>query len=261
VPAPITYRDTFVPGATRQLLKALERLIELDGARVWAGIIRAKDQRGAAVVRSGTLQVLLSPGDMHLMAEGARGEPIAHVVDADDLPLVTLLGSDAYSVWNALVSAEFRSSFRVDILDRPFPQPALARDVPLTFERAARDLAAELEAGFRGVFLVRPDPDADATTVPARFGALPVTTGPLSDGSVRFAVGHAAATLLPDADAGIRLKCIASELRFGRQYTHLLVPARGNTYALEPAEIERLGSDIRAFLSNRRERFVLQTEP
>jgi hypothetical protein len=79
---------------------------------------------------------------------------------------------------------------------------------------------------------------------------------PLLDTSVRFAVGHAAATLYPGAAGGIRLVCIASDVRFAQQFTTPFVPSRGAQYAFEAREIERLAADIRAFLSNRRERFT-----
>ena len=42
----------------------------------------------------------------------------------------------------------------------------------------------------------------------------------------------------------------------GKQLADLFEPAAGAHYAFEPEDIVRLGFDIRAFLSNRRERFV-----
>ena len=224
--------------------KALERLIALDGAPVWAAITRAKDQRGAAIVRHGTLY-----------ADPARdaAAPVAQIVDDDELPIVTIRPSDKMSVWSDLASVEFRASFRVDILQRPFPA-SVGDTTDMTYERAARELAAELEAGFRNGLLFRPDPDAEAGP-PQRYGVPKVETKPLSDNSFRFAIGHSAATLHP-VDAGIKLTCIASDVRYNLQVTEVYHPKRGE-YALDPAGIEALGSDIRAFLSHKRDRFVL----
>ena len=54
----------------------------------------------------------------------------------------------------------------------------------------------------------------------------------------------------------MRLTCVGSNVRDGRQFADLFEPAAGANYAYEAAEITRLGADIRAFLSGRRERFV-----
>jgi hypothetical protein len=45
-------------------------------------------------------------------------------------------------------------------------------------------------------------------------------------------------------------------VRDGRQFADLFEPAAGAHYPFETAEVARLGADIRAFLSGRRERFV-----
>jgi hypothetical protein len=84
----------------------------------------------------------------------------------------------------------------------------------------------------------------------------PVEEGPLLDNSVRFALGHASATLRPDGESGVRLICVGSSVVGGKQLADLFEPAAGAHYAFEPADIVRLGFDIRAFQSNRRERFV-----
>jgi hypothetical protein len=238
--------------------RALERLIGLDGARVWASIVRARDQRGRGVVRTGTLRLAVPPDDLVRLVESRADEPIAQILDADDLPLVSMLGTDALAMHNTLLSVEFRSSFRVDILDRPF-RPAFDDFVPMNYDRASRQLAAELEAGFRTLLLFRPDPDPDASA-PLRHGVPPTLPGPLKDNSVRFAVGHVAATLHP-VDEGIRLTCILSEVRFQNQVVHLFRPHGGDRYALDDEAIERLGADIRAFLCERADRFVLTNAP
>jgi len=226
--------------------ETFERLRALDGKRVWVAMLRAKDQNGPAVYRSGDFRLFDRPG--------AASNPVTRIVDADGLSLVTFRGSDTLSVVDGALRVTLRSSFRIDVLDRPFP-PQAGAAAAMTFERAARELVAELEAGFRSALILRPDPDP-AASVRARPGALPVEEGPLIDNSVRFAVGHAAATLRPEGDDGIRLTCIGSSLRAGRQFADLFEPASGARYAFEPDEIARLGADVRAFLSNRRERFV-----
>jgi hypothetical protein len=235
---------------------SLERLAALADGPVWVAILRAKDQLGGAVFRAGRLE-MLSPPDETTDPLVARAAPIARVVDPAGLPLVTVLGGDALSLWNGRVRAEFRSSMRVELDDRPIPPPLLheAAGAP-TFQRAMRELAAELEAGFRATLLMRPDPDPDASAR-ARAGVLSTDARPLSDGSVRFAVGHSAATLFPDAEnGGIRLTCIGSAIRWGRQIVENYVPAAGPQYPLDPGAVERLGADVRAFLCDRRDGFV-----
>lgn len=232
-----------------------ERLIALANAHVDVAILRAADQRGTPVYRSGRVRLLGTPDAVQFAVEAARNRPIARIADADGGPIATLLGCDRLSVRRDAVRVEFRSSFRVDVgIVRPLAE-AHEDLAPMTFERAARDLAAELEAGFRSELLLRPDPDP-AAGLRARYGVAPIEPGPLGDGSVRFAVGHAAATLRPDGADGVRLTCIGTEIRDGRQVTDIFEPLRGPRYELAPDDVERLAADIRAFLANRRERFT-----
>jgi hypothetical protein len=234
---------------------SLERLMALVNERVWVAVVRAKDQHGPPVFRSGRLRLLAAPDDVQFAFEAARDRPIAQVVDADGAAIVTFLGRDRLSLANGRVRAEFRSSLRVDVAGRPFPAPEPdAEAATPCFAAVARELAAELEAGFRAALLLRPDPDPDAS-LRARHGVPPIEAAPLPDGSVRFAVGHAAATLRPGG-AGIRLICVGSEIRAGRQVTEIFEPAHGPHYDLGPHDVERLAADIRAFLSNRRDRFI-----
>jgi len=72
----------------------------------------------------------------------------------------------------------------------------------------------------------------------------------------RIAVGHASATLRPDGEGAVRLTCVGSSVRDGKQLADLFEPDTGNHYLFEPDDLERLAADIRAFLSNRRERFA-----
>lgn len=222
--------------------ETLERLQALDGKRVWVALLRAKDLAGTPVYRSGDFRLFDRPNPAE--------NPVTRVVDRDGLPLVTLLGSDTPSVVDGALRVALRPTFRIDVREEPFP-PLPDAGAPMTYDRAARELIAELEAGFRNALLLRPDPDPQAS---ARRRP-PVEEGPLLDNSVRFAVGHAAATLRPEGESGVRLTCIGSSVRAGRQLTDLFEPAAGAFYAFEAAAIERLAGDIRAFLSNRRERF------
>jgi hypothetical protein len=226
---------------------------------VSVAIVRAKDQLGGSVRRRGCLRLSGTPADVRRTVDAAHALPLAQILDDDGSPLVTFLGRDRLSLWNGRLRVEFRSSFRVDLDDRPFPPPVLRDEAPpVTFERAMRELAAELEAGFRTALLLRPDPDPDASAS-ARAGHRPFEAGPLSDGSVRFAVGHATATLRPDGERGIRLTCVGSEVWFGRQFTQVFEPAAGSCYDFVADDVERLGADVRAFLNNRRERFLMMT--
>ena len=205
------------------------------------------------MIRNGTFSLVVEPGDVEALVEAGAGEPIAMIVDAGGLPIVSILDTDTFETFGDLISVEFRSSFRVDILGRPFPRPTFGDDVPYTYERAARELAAELEAGLRTMLLFRPDPDPSAG-VRTRHGVPATASSPLKDNSIRFAVGHLASTLVPD-DGAIRITCVLSEVRPNWQRVHLMHPLGGNRYELERGEIERLGSDIRAFLFNQLDRF------
>ncbi len=221
------------------------RLQALDGKTVWVALLRAKDLNGPPVVRSGEFRLFDKPNP--------NDNPVTRVVDADGLPLVTFRGSDMLSVVDGLLRITLRSSFRIDLQEQPFaPAPEGAA---LTYDGAARELVAELEAGFRSALLLRPDPDPAASARALR-GLPPVEEGPLIDNSVRFAVGHASATLRPDGESGVRLTCVGSSVLGGKQLADLFEPAAGAHYAFEPDDIVRLGFDIRAFLCNRRERFV-----
>ena len=216
--------------------KAFDRIIALDGARVWAALTNPADPRALTIVRSGTLRLPESPCDAQTLAELTRDEVLMRIAGTDDLPLVTLLGADTPTLWNDLLSVELRPTLRIDLLDRPFPRAAASESELPGYERTARELAAELEAGFRGALLLQP--------------------APLLDKSVRFAVGHAAATLYPDdVSGGVRLVCILSEVRFDQQFATPFVPRGGARYTFAASEIERLAADIRAFLSNARDRF------
>jgi hypothetical protein len=227
--------------------ETFERLRALDGKPVWIALLRANDLIGTTVYRSGTF---------HLFDRLSAAEnPVTRILDANGLPLVTFRGSDTLSVVDGALRVVLRSSFRIDVLDGEAAPAPSAGVAAMTYDQAARELVAELEAGFRSALILRPDPDP-AASARARHGLPPVEEGPLIDNSVRFAVGHASATLRPDSDDGVRLTCVGSSVRNGRQFADLFEPAAGARYAFEPDDIVRLGTDIRAFLSNRRERFV-----
>ncbi|MGA2395071.1 MAG: hypothetical protein ABSH03_17145 [Candidatus Lustribacter sp.] len=220
------------------------RLRALDGKPVWVALLRSKDGTGVPVYRSGTFRLFDRPS--------AQANPATRIVDANDLALVTFRGSDMLSIVDETLRVALRPTFRVDVSDRPFPAPESAE--PLDFERVTRELVAELEAAFRNALILRPDPDPDASARAQR-GIPPVEDGPLVDRSVRFAVGHASATLRPEGTEGVRLTCIGSSVRAGKQFADLFEPEAGADYAFEPGEVVRLGADVRAFLSDRRAGF------
>jgi hypothetical protein len=220
------------------------RLRALDGKPVWVALLRSKDGTGVPVYRSCTFRLFDRPS--------AQANPATRIVDANDLALVTFRGSDMLSIVDETLRVALRPTFRVDVSDRPFPAPESAE--PLDFERVTRELVAELEAAFRNALILRPDPDPDASARAQR-GIPPVEDGPLVDRSVRFAVGHASATLRPEGTEGVRLTCIGSSVRAGKQFADLFEPEAGADYAFEPGEVVRLGADVRAFLSDRRAGF------
>jgi hypothetical protein len=227
--------------------EVFERLKSLDGQPVWVALLRAKDQTGVPAYRAGTFRLFSQP-------PGA-GEPVTRIVDADDLPVVTFLGPDMFSLVDGALRAQFRASFRVDVLDRPFPPAAGADADGVSFDGAMRELVAELEAGFRTALIMRPDPDPEAS-LRARYHVPPAEEGPLPDWSMRFAVGHNSATIRPHDDGIVRLTSIGSSLRGGRQVIDLFEPAHGPLYKLIPSDIARLAIDVRRFLSNRREFYL-----
>jgi hypothetical protein len=222
-----------------------ERLRALDGKPVWAALLRSKDVTGVPVYRTGTFRLFDRPNP--------SDNPVTRIVDGAGLPLVTFRGSDMLSVDGDVLRVALRKTFRIDVHGAPPPTPAEV--APVTYDLAARELAAELEAGFRSSLLVRPDPDPEAGARALR-GLAPVEPGPLLDNSMRFAVGHLSATLRPDGEDGVRLTCVGSSVWNGKQLADLFEPTGGARYAFEAADVERLGADIRAFLCNRRERFV-----
>lgn len=223
------------------------RLQALDGQPVWVELLRAKDLDGPRVHRRGVFRLFDR-------VENVPG-PVTRIIDADGLPLVTFLGTDMLSVVDGALRAELRPSFRVDVNDRPFPNASRADDEVMMYDAAMRDLVAELEAGFRTALIMRPDPNPEAS-LRARYQVPPTEDGPLPDFSMRFAVGHNSATVRPFDDGIIRLTCIGSTVRDGRQVIDLFETAQGPHYALKPPDIERLANDIRAFLSDRRQRFA-----
>jgi hypothetical protein len=235
-------------------MNVLDRLLALDGARVAVAILRAKDLRGLPVRRNGTLRVT---ADVRHGVASHRDMPVAHVVDADELPIATLAGVDALSLAGEGVRCDVRPSLRIEV-GADAGDAAASGDDAFDYERATRDIAAELEAGFRAALRFRPDPAPDAS-VRARYGVPPIEDGPLSDASVRFAVAHASVTLRPDGPAALTLTCIESSIRHNRQFAAFFEPLRGVRYVLDGAEIERLTADVRAFLANHRERFIARS--
>ncbi len=215
-------------------------------------ILRAKGLRGEAVLRAGTLRELLTPGRTLPIVGALTDRPIARIDDENGFSIVTLLDRDALSLEFGPLRAAFRPSFRVDVASEPFPVPP--ERLP-AFEGAVRDLAAELESGFRTALIVRPDPDP-AASIRADRGLDPIASGPLSDGSVRFAIGHSSAMLRPDGKAAIALTCTETVVRGVQQVAERYAPQTGATYALLPSELQQLAIDVRAFLNGRREGFV-----
>jgi hypothetical protein len=220
------------------------RLRALDGKPVSVALLRSKDGTGVPVYRSGTFRLFDRPA--------AQANPATRIVDANDLSLVTFRGSDMLSVVDGTLRVALRPTFRIDVRDEPFPPADEA--VALDYERLTRELVAELEAGFRSALILRPDPEPEASTRAQR-RIPPVEDGPLVDRSVRFAVGHMSATVRPEGTAGVRLTCIGSSVRDGKQFADLFEPADGAHYAFEPGDVARLGVDVRAFLNNRRDGF------
>lgn len=218
------------------------RLRALDGKEVWVALLRSTDPNAAPVLRSGTFRLFDRPS--------AEANPATRVVDADGLSLVTFRGSDMLSVVDGTLRVALRPTFRVDVHEQRPPQEAVALD----YERVKRELVAELEAGFRSALILRPDPDP-AASARAQRRVPPVEEEPLVDRSMRFAVGHMSATVRPEGDDGVRLTCVGSSVRNGKQFADLFEPETGARYAFEPADVVRLGADVRAFLSNRRAGF------
>ena len=224
----------------------------LDGTRVYLSILRAKQLRGEAVLRAGTLRELFTAGRPLPIVGAHTDRPIACIDDENGFAIATLLERDALSMDFGPVRVVLRPSFRIDVAVEPFPVPP--ERLP-EFAEATRGIAAELEAGFRSALIVRPDPDPEAS-IRADRGLPPIETGPLSDGSVRFAIGHASAMLRPEGKGTIGLVCTETIVRGVHQVAERYVPQSGPIYALLPSQLQALAADIRAFLNGRRTGFI-----
>lgn len=213
--------------------ETIERLQALDGKEVGVALVQSKLLGGLPVHRTGTFRMFerLNEAD----------SPVTRIVDGAGVPLVTFRGSDLLTVVGPLLRVALRPTFHVDVQDGPFPPVERPAQLRLNYHLTTREVVPELEAAFRRSLIMRPNS---------------VEEEPLIDNSVRFAVGHLSATLRPDGLDGVRLTCIGTSVREGRQLADLFEPAAGARYAYEPDDVVRLGADIRAFLSSRREGFV-----
>jgi len=232
----------------------LERLVALDGVSVSVEMLRAKDQVGRPVQRIGILRLSAPAVQLHERVQRRSDAPVARIVDSAELSLATLTGRDRLSLDEDGVRWELRPSFRIDVVERAAGEAPL-REVVLDFEDATRDVATELEAGFRSALRMRPDPAHDAG-VRAQYGVPPVEPAALPDGSVRFAVGHASTILRPEGTNALRLTCIETTIVGNRQVAASFEPPRGPRYALGTTDVARLAADIRAFFSGRRDHFT-----
>jgi len=213
--------------------ETIERLRSLDGKLVGVALVQSKLLGGLPVHRTGTFRMFDRPT--------AGENPVTRIVDATGVPLVTFRGADQLTIIGPILQVALRATFHVDIQDGPFPPVVRPAQLRLNYQLTTREVVPELEAAFRRALIMRPNA---------------VEEGPLIDNSVRFAVGHASATLRPDGLDAVRLTCIGTSVRDGRQLADLFEPATGARYAFEPDDVVRLGADIRAFLSSRREGFV-----
>ncbi len=178
----------------------------------------------------------------------AATDAIARIVDAGDRAIVTVRKGDIVQQTGRALEIVIRPAFRITCTHDAPVLPPPDDDDRFAFVNATRALAAELEAGFRSALLFRPDPDHDAS-LRARYGVPPIESEPLRDGSIRFAVGHASATLRPDDAVTMRLTCTVTTVRGVHQTVTHVGPRDGATYGVDPAEVERLAFDMRAFLA------------
>jgi hypothetical protein len=213
--------------------ETIERLQALDGKEVGVALVQSKLLGGLPVQRTGIFRMFDRQND--------GDTPVTRILDAAGVPLVTFRGADMLTIIGPILRVALRATFHVDVQEGPFPPVARPAQLRLNYHLTTREVVPELEAAFRRSLIMRPNA---------------VEEGPLIDNSVRFAVGHASATLRPDGIDAVRLTCIGTSVRDGRQLADLFEPATGARYAFEPDDVVRLGADIRAFLSSRREGFV-----
>jgi len=233
--------------------EAYERLIALDGANVTLAMRRAKDQSLYPILRVGTLRLAVPSWALVNTIESRLDTVVARVFDEEHLPIATFIGRDRLATMNGRLHFELRPTFTIDVELRD-PNVVPAPGYMIDYARATRDVAAELEAGFRGDLRFRPDPDP-AASLRASYGVSALDDRPLPDGSVRFAVGHASTALHPDGPAGLRLRCVEVRVERNHQIATDYELAFGCRYALESTDIRRLAADMRLFLSHRFERF------
>jgi hypothetical protein len=235
--------------------EVLERLLPFDGVAVVVAMLRAADQTQRPVRRYGTLRLCV-PRDILVGRVRARSDaPIVRIVDAAGLPIATLHGRDelALALEGEALRWRLRPTFRIDVLERGGAEVG-PPEIPLDYDAATREMATEMEAGYRAALRMRPDPTPEAG-VRALHGVPPVEPGPLPDGSVRFAVGHTSATIRPDGTNALRCTCIETTIVRNRQYAVAFEPPRGPRYALGTSDVARLAADVRAFFSHRRDGF------
>jgi len=205
----------------------------LDGKEVGVAFVQSKLLGGLPVHRAGVFRMFDRP---------VPGEnPVTRILDAAGVPLVTFRGQDMLTIDGPILRIALRATFHVDIREGAFPPVQRPANLRLNYQLTTREIVPELEAAFRRSLIMRPSAVEEA---------------PLIDNSVRFAVGHASATLRPEGLDGVRLTCVGTSIRDGRQFADLFEPAAGARYLFEPDDVIRLGADIRAFLNNRREGFV-----
>jgi len=237
----------------------LERLLSFADAPVVVLLLRATDQTRRPVRRYGTLRLSVPLDVLHARLRSRSTAPVVRIVDAAGLPIATLTGRDdlEFALAGEALRWRIRPTFRIDVMDRGDAEVG-PPEIALNYDEATREMATEMEAGYRSALRMRPDPAPEAG-LRAQHGVPPVEPGPLPDLSVRFAVSHSSATIRPDGTNAVHLTCIETSVVHNRQYAVAFEPPRGPRYALGTSDMARLAADVRAFFSHRREGFTALT--
>lgn len=223
---------------------SLRRLVDLDGSSVWISIVRARQPSGGAIVREGILRLKEAPASSRVDAMPER--ILAEVVDGDDVRLAIILSTEILHRWNNIVRAERRLTFRVEVSDQEFAGTH-GGDPPCTYLKFARDLAAELEAGFREGVTFEPDPDPTASWEALYEEFFPQPAALTDGASLNIAANSRSVIVRQNERGNIEVTFFAPVMRNGQLICGIFRRKKSDTVPCSSAGVQQLGWELRRF--------------